>query len=952
MCLVIVLPILIGLNPIQTTQPTPAEARLAAYRQRLTLEQASVLHGPVFKSVGPVACGGRVSDVEGYADRPHTFRVAYASGGLWVTENHGTIWTPLFDRSPSITIGDFATDPNDWQTIWLGTGEKNASRSSYAGTGVYFSSDGGTHWDHRGLAETHHISRILVHPEDGNTVYVAAIGHLYSPNPQRGVYRTTDQGRTWQHVLRINDTTGVIDLAFDPIDPKRLYAAAWERGRTAWEFIESGPESGLYVSSDGGESWRRSQQGLPVGAGLGRIGIAVSPSHPHILYLSVDNQAEAPPKTEFKALTRRKLRDMSLETFLALNPQDIESFLREQNFHAEYTAEKIKAMLCRGDITLTDLLAYIQDGNAALFDRDILGAEVYRSDDRGQTWRKTHAGPLEDVVYSYGYYFGEIRVSPDDPDTVYLGGVPLLKSTDGGATFVNINEPNVHVDHQALWINPKNPNHLLLGNDGGICMTYDAGSSWQAFNRVPVGQFYTVATDQATPYRIYGGLQDNGVWRGPAQPLKPGSPPWEQIGTGDGAFVAIDPRDDETVYWGYQFGHYTRDQMCSDESLSIFPRHKLKQAPYRFNWMTPLILSHHHPDILYMGTQMVLRSLDRGETWSEISPDLTSDPPQGDVPFGTITALRESALEFGTLIAGTDDGRVWLSRGGSPAWEEISSGLPPRLWVTGLECSAQHLGQVFVTLSGYRNDDFSTYAFASDDWGQSWRSLKTNLPDEACNVIRQDPTNPDILYLGTDLGVWASFDCGASWMACQYCLPHVPVTAMEIHLDPPQLIAATHGRSVFVLDLQVIAQLTPSILKSDLHLFALSPVDFDRETWGEDPGPWWGKYEEVPQIDIAFLVADERNVQIEIDQGKTPIVRRTYAAKPGINLMSWDFQPERVPQNAVEALDLYLGENGKSYATPGAYTVRVVSERSAQSTPLTLRVPAEEKSQTSRPLHP
>lgn len=920
-------------TPVQTTNPTTDQDRLRSYDVRLEREQKALFESLPLRSIGPRAMGGRVVAIQGFSDAPQTFIAAYASGGLWRTENMGTIWEPLFDDMPSITIGNIAIDPNDKKRIWVGTGEDNSSRSSYAGTGIYLTEDGGKTWHHKGLLNTHHISTIVLHPKNPNVVYVSVIGKLYTTNPERGVYKTTDGGTTWEKILFINDDTGVIDLAMDPQNPDRLYAAAWQRSRKAWNFVESGPGSGLYITDNGGTNWKKVTNDLPQGDDVGRIGLSICLSHPQTIYATVDFQGEAPEeKPDRRPLTKRKLAKMDKETFLKLKDKDIRNFLRGNSFHKDITVKKVRKQLKKDEITLQDLLDYVYDGNAALFDRPIHGAQVFRSDDSGKTWRKTHDKPLPNVVYSYGYYFGQVNVDPQNPDVLYVSGVPFIKSTDGGKTFQNSASPGVHVDHQALWINPSNSKHLILGNDGGIYMSWDSGANWQDFNHQAVGQFYTVAYDMAKPYNVYGGLQDNGVWGGPSYKQDRYHSPWQRISGGDGAFVQVDPTDNRTIYTGYQFGHYARrDLLGAKRTLNIFPRHALKEQPYRFNWMTPFVLSQHQNNITYMGGNRVLRSLDKGENWEPISPDLTTNPKQdGDVTYGTITALRESPHSFGTLYVGTDDGKLWVSRGDYDQWQDISHGVQAGLWVSSIEISPHEKGEVFITLTGYRNDDFRAYLYHSADYGKTWNAINGDLPDEPCNVIRQDIENPDILYLGTDVGLWVSFDKGKTWHPYQYELPKVPVYALEIHPREHELIVATHGRSIFILEAHHLSQLTPENMNQELFVLDLEQdsVKF-AEYWGNDPWPWSTRPQERPHSKVWFYTKDSGDVSLEIVLDKHTVFKTSKQVTPGLHNFKWDYEVTSVAKKSKKkkdkktAMQPHDGENGKKYAKAGSYTLKL-----------------------------
>jgi len=931
-------------SPQQTTAPTTPEARMAAYQTRLAMEDASPLKAFEMQSVGPHQMGGRIVDVAAFPDKPHTYFAAYASGGLWRTDDNGGSWRSLFDATPSITIGDIAVDPENLDRIWVGTGEENSSRSSYAGTGIHYTADGGKTWTHLGLTDTHHIGRILLHPNDSDTLWVAAIGRLYSTNAERGVYKSTDGGKTWRKTLYIDENTGVIDMAIDPANPDRLFAAAWERSRKAWNFVEGGPGSGVYISEDGGETWTAANEGLPTGEYMGRIGLSVCASSPNVVYACVDNQAPREDEDEDDdALTARKLAAMDQEAFLALEDEDIDSFFRRNRFHGDIKAKQVKEDLKAGELTMDDLVNYLGGRGSNLYDAPIVGLQVYRSDDHGKTWRLTHEKRIEDTVFTFGYYFGLIEVDPNDPDTVFVGGVPMLKSVDGGKTWAAAMKPNVHVDFHAIWINPTNSKHVVVGNDGGLNISWDGGENWQGYNRLPVGQFYTVTYDMAQPYNIYGGLQDNGVWYGPSTlgfsgaRHNPYIDAWEAIGGGDGAFVQVDPRDNETVYLGLQFGNYQRRNLNDErDRVRIYPRHKLKEDPLRHNWMTPIVLSQHHHDIVYMGANRVLRSLDRGETWEPISDDLTTNPEeQGDVPFGTVTMLRESPHEFGTLYAGTDDGRLWITRSNGYEWKEISGDVTKGLWVSGIEVSPHDRGAVFITMTGYRNDDFRTYVYMSEDYGKTWTDIRGNLPDEPCNVIRQDRKNANILYLGTDVGLFISLDKGQRWHAHSGGMPNVPVYAMEAHPREHELIVATHGRSIYVMDLKTLQQMEPDTLEQDLVVFKAEKATFS-ESWGDEPSFWSMFPRTEPGTDFYFHAKTAGAATVEILSDGQTLHRGEIAATAGVNSWRWDYsvtppaekakkkkRKKKDEAKADEEPPFHQGENDAWYAKAGEYTVRV-----------------------------
>ncbi|MCB0581434.1 MAG: glycosyl hydrolase [Phaeodactylibacter sp.] len=917
---------------------TPAGERIASYSQRQALAGRSVANAIEFRNVGPTIMSGRVADLDVRPGDPSHFYVAYASGGLWKTENNGTSFEPLFDNEMVMTIGDIAVD---WQrnTIWVGTGEVNSSRSSYAGVGAYKSTDGGKTWQHLGLPETHHIGRIVLHPGNPDVAWVAALGHLYSPNEERGVFKTTDGGKSWQKTLYVNENTGAVDLIIDPDDPNALYAATWERERRAWNFVESGKGSGIYKSTDGGQTWANiSRPGFPAGEHAGRIGLdIVRQDSKTILYAAIDNYERYDKEEEENQLTKDRLRDMSKEDFLKLEAYLVKDYLQRYDFPERYEVAKVRKMVESGEIQPKALVEYVEDANSLLVDAPVYGLEVYRSTDGGP-WEKTHGQIIERVYNTYGYYFGQIRAAPYDANKLFALGVPVLRSDDGGKTWKSINGDNVHADHHALWANPNRPGHLILGNDGGVNISYDDGETWIKCNTPAVGQFYAIAADGAKPYRVYGGLQDNGVWMGPSDYKASvnwhdtGQYPYRSIQGGDGMQVAVDPRDNETVYTGYQFGNYYRINTHTGKREYITPKPELGERPYRWNWQTPIHLSAHNPDILYMGANKLLRSLNQGKDFEEISGDLTRGGRKGDVPFGTLSSIHESPLQFGLLYAGSDDGLLHVSRDGGFSWQDISAGLPENLWVSRIQASAHEKGRVYVALNGYRWDDFAPYLFVSEDYGQSWAAIGTDLPMEPINVIKEDPENPNLLYAGTDHALYVSLDRGASFMQLNNQLPAAPVHDLVIHPTAHDLVVGTHGRSIYIASVKELQQLTDEVMAKPLHAFAPSPAPYSSR-WGHTDS-WWRP--DPPEVKLPVYANSSGKAKVSIFAGEN-LLLRTFGADctKGLNyfvydltiseenlteynrLLNKDRKEEEKPAN-IKAAD-----DGKVYIYKGKYKVVV-----------------------------
>ncbi len=799
-------------------KPSTGTERLNGIQKRKLLENDTLLNSIKFRNVGPSIMSGRVVDVDVNPADPTEFYVAYASGGLWYTKNNGQSLVPVFDKENVFSIGDVAVN---WRngTIWLGTGEANSSRSSYSGLGVYKSTDKGKTWEYLGLPESHHIGKISLHPTDNNIAWVAVLGHLYSPNKERGVYKTTDGGKNWKQTLFVDENTGAADMDINPKDPDELYAAMWYRTRRAWNFEESGKTSGIYKSNDGGNTWKpvtAAGSGFPAGDGIGRIGVAVFAANPNIIYATLDNQGHRPDTAKKKVDTNyvlKNFKDLTKESFANLDNNKLDSFLVDNNFKEKYTAATVKELVKSDKIKPTEIYNYLFDANTALFETPVIGCEIYRSDDAGANWRKVNTKELN-LYNTYGYYFGKISVSNTNADKLVISGFNLMLSTDGGKTFEGTDNDATHPDWHGAWMDPNKDSHWIAGNDGGCNISYDDGKHWFKANTPSVGQFYKIAVDEAKPYNIYGGLQDNGTWFGPANSKDndqwdyEGVYPWKQIGGGDGMQVVIDTRDNKTVYSGSQFGFYGRRSTDgAGKRLFIYPRPDLGEAKYRFNWQTPIWLSKHNQDIFYYATNKFHRSLQKGENLETLSGDLTNGGTAGDVPFGTATTLVESPMKFGLIYIGTDDGNIQMSKDAGYTWTKISTSLPKTvqgLYVSRVAPSVFKEGRIYVSLNGYRSDNFGSYLFVSEDYGTTWMQLGNDLPMEPINVVIEDPKKENIIYVGTDNGLYASFNMGKNFMTLDNNLPRVPVHDMAIQQRENELVVATHGRSIYIAKLKDI----------------------------------------------------------------------------------------------------------------------------------------------------
>lgn len=735
---------------IQSTDP---ELRLKWYEEHLAMKNASPFKDLKWRFIGPELMSGRVTDVDVPKGSKYTMVAASASGGVWKTTNEGTTWEPIFEEAPSTSIGDIAIAASNPNIIWVGTGEANIFRSSMAGCGVYKSEDAGETWEHMGLAGTHTIPRIVIHSKNPDVVYVAASGHEWTYNEERGVFKTTDGGKTWEKVLYINEEIGAIDLVMDPEDTDTLYAAMWNRIRRRWSDPRPSPGDGIFKTTDSGKTWTQLKEGLPPSEFTGRIGIDLSRTNPKVIYAFIDNHE----------IKRRPKKG------------ELDSYGRQ-----------------RGPV--------------------IKGAEVYRSDDGGETWRK--ASPSDEMMErfssTYGWVFGQICVDPNDENTIYIMGLSIGKSTDGGKTYEIIRYPELHGDHHAMWIDPEDSRHIINGNDGGVNVSYDGGKTWINYENLPVVQFYNVTVDMAEPFNVYGSIQDNNSWKGPVT-YRPGQDQkwlWSRIPGGEASYLVLDPTNPNILYNQSFYGRIQRSEFKDGkwETLKIEPKAKEGEPLLRGQWLAPFMISPHNAHIIYHGMQYLFRSLNRGDTWERISPDLTYNNPDemGELPyaisFQTITSISESPLKFGLIYVGTDDGRVHVTRDGGSSWTEIVESLPYKKHVSRVIASAYSEGTVYLALNGKRDDDFAAYLYKSEDYGKTWVDITNNIPCGPINVIREDPENEKVLYVGTDLGVYVSTDGGQSWHVLGGNLPSTFVHDLVVHPRDNALVAATHGRGMWVID--------------------------------------------------------------------------------------------------------------------------------------------------------
>jgi photosystem II stability/assembly factor-like uncharacterized protein len=905
-------------------QVSDDQKRLDSYKSNTTFRFSKV----PFRNIGPTIMSGRVTDIDVNPANTIEMVVAYASGGVWYTQNNGQSFRPIFDNEASITIGDIAVDWKSF-TIFVGTGENNSSRSSYAGTGVYKTTDTGKTWLHLGLEATHHIGKIIIHPENPQIVYVAAMGHLYTSNEERGVYKSIDGGLSWQRVLFVDENTGIIDLCFDPQNPETLIAASWQRKRTMCSFIGSGPGSGIYLSYSGGLKWTK----IFNKENTGRIGLATfvknSVTGVYAIYDDQNLLPEAPKDTTILTVEDlKKLTSQPKEAILGVSDSKLEAFLRANGFPKDLNSKKIKKLIQTGKHTVWDLINYTGDANRNLFSVNYKGTVIVKTASLNTINWEVVNDSIKDLYYTYGYYFGQIRVAPQNPDELYILGVVLAYSRDGGKHFTMLNDDNVHGDHHALWINPQKSSHLVNGNDGGLNISYDYGKHWVKCNSPAVGQFYAVAVDDAKPYNVYGGLQDNGVWTGPNNYIadnswhQTGKYPYEFIMGGDGMQVAVDSKNN-LVYTGFQFGNEYRLDRKNNTSVFITPRHRLGEKPYRFNWQSPILLSKHKKGVLYFGGNYLFQSTQKGFDWKRSTIDLTGGGNNGNVPCETLTCIDESALKEGLLYTGSDDGVVSISKDAGKNWKNISieNSFPEYkgYWVSRIQASKYSESRVYLTLNGYRNDYFKPMVFVSENYGETWKSISNNLPFEPVNVIREDLINASILYVGTDNGLYVTHNRGAQWDKLSG-LPRVAVHDLAIHEKSNEMLVGTHGRSLYIVPLAVINQLDSAILSTNLAFFEI-PKQKASSQWGSSNYYWAPAMES--NMSFAFYSKDSIDMELEIlDVAGLAVFNTKFLAISGLNYMAYNFS---VNQNATISKQVCQGANRIYYLKAGKYTAQLKS---------------------------
>jgi len=829
-----------------------------------------------FREIGPASMSGRISDLAVYEANPAIYYVATAHGGVWKTVNNGTTFEAQFQDQGLMSIGDVTISPSNPDLVWVGTGESNNRQSISWGDGVFKSTDGGKTYTPMGLRTSRAINRIVIDPRDNNVVFVAATGSLWGPGGERGVYKTTDGGKTWRAVLTVDEDTGANDLAMDPSDSRILYASTYQRRRTACCMNGGGPGSGLWKSTDGGETWQRMTEGLPEGP-LGRIAVDVYRRKPNILYALIEGPV----------------------------PQN---------------AGRGAGAAGGG-------------GQAAGGGRGSEGPSdaptgLYRSDDAGATWRKvSDANPRP-------MYFSQVRIDPNDPEVVYLGGVGLHQTLDGGKTVATDVARSTHDDVHAIWIDPANSNHVLIGNDGGLAVSYDMAKTWVFLPNLPVGLFYHVGYDMAVPYNVCGGMQDNYDWCGPSEVRGSAGIAnyhWETVQGGDGFVVLQDPTDRRVAYSESQDGNTVRVDRITGETISIRPQPDDEGGRYRWHWDTPMVFSPHDPKTLYLAAEKVFKSTDRGLTFTAISGDLTEGADRDEIvtmgvkgsditiarndgisAWPTIVSLAESPRKAGIIYAGTDDGNLAVTRDGGKSWTNVFGkvpGVPADIYVSEVVPSRFEDGTVYATFDGHRQNDFGTYIYASNDYGQTWRSIAANLTDEVARTLTEDLKNPDVLYLGTETGLFVSLDRGGSWSRIKANLPTVRIDEITLHPRDNAMILATHGRALWILDhLEPIQELAAARASAAAAtLFTPPPYAMYRRPARDRNYEFWGDRtffgENPPQAAIFswYLKQDVGSVALTIANAAGTTVREisgevlAKSHTAGLQSACWDLRVDPAP---------------------------------------------------------
>ena len=857
---------------------------------------ANVVNATTFRNIGPFRTAAWVTEVA-VPDTPlhdhlYAMYAATRSGGLWKTTNNGITWEPISDSVEVAAVGAVALAPSNPNIVWMGTGDQANARSSYSGKGVFKSTDAGKTWELMGLPDSHHIARIVVHPTNPDVVYVAAMGHLFSRNTERGVFRTRDGGRSWEKVLYVDDGTGAIDLVMNRKSPDTLYAAMYEKHRTPWHLILGGPGSGVHQTRDGGTTWRK-LDGLPSG-NVGRIGLDLNPRNPDVLTAIVEN--------------------LNLRT--------------------------------DGMPPRVDACAAGRGRGGPPRPAGPIGNEVYRSGDGGRTWTKTHGDDIDVAGSKAPYSFNQIRTNPADPQQIIVGSDTMYESKDGGRTWNCQFFRSVFGDFRTMWWDEQDPLRLILGSDGGVNVSYDGGRTADYYPNMRIGEVYAVGVDMDDPYHVYAGLQDHDSWKGPSN-SRSGRitlSDWTTVGTGDGMYNQVDPTDSRWVYNTFQAGGQRRFDQRTGRAVNIQPGRGTGTPPLRSNWVTPIVLSPHNAQTVYTGAQLLFRSVNRGDDWQPISPDLTTQDQDkcglnsGYVPYCTITSISESPIAAGVIWVGTDDGKVQLTRDNGATWTDLtaavaSAGGPEDRYVSRVFASPHHAGSALVAKNGFRDDDFRPFLYRTTDFGATWTSLGGSLPDSPLNVVVQDRRNQNLLIVGNDVGVWVSIDAGVSWTRLEANLPAVPVHDLTVHPRENDLVLGTYGRGVFVGDITHLQELSADVFSRPLHLFGVEPrAPYGFRALG-NYHLFGDKHLEVPNEPDALVInyylreKQDGGARVTVSSSKGDrLAELKGPADAGLNRVLWNMRA------ATQAGPPGGGRGGGPVLPPGDYRISVEAGGQEQAT--------------------
>jgi photosystem II stability/assembly factor-like uncharacterized protein len=832
------------------------------------------------RNIGPAVMSGRITDIQCHPGDPNIIYIGTAGGGTWKSDDRGVTFKPVFDKH-TMSIGCITIDPQKPDTLWVGTGETNMRNSVSVGTGLYRTANGGKTWEFMGLKDSERISEVVVDYTNTGIIYVGAAGHLWNPHPERGVYKSTDNGKTWERILYVDENTGCIDLDMHPGNPRVLFAAMWEFRRRPWFFTSGGKGSALYKSMDGGKTWKKLKKGLPKGD-LGRIALDISPSNPEIVYAIIE---------------------------------------------AKETA-------------------------------------LYKSVDEGETWEKVGSSP---GIKRRPFYFANIKVDPADPKKLYNPSIVLFISTDGGKAFqaggVRLMRAGVHADHHALWVNPADPRHLILGTDGGVYVSYNGAGSFMHLTNLPVSQFYHVSCDRETPYNVYGGLQDNGSWFGPSRYIKQNYIPakcWEKVGGADGFYVFRDPADKDIIYYSWQGGSLRRYNKRTAETATINPLPLESGPTYRFNWNAGVALSPNNKGTIYTGAQFLFKSIDQGRNWTKISPDLTGNDPQkqqqkksGGITIDNTSAenhcsiltISGSPLDENIIWVGTDDGNLQVTINGGNKWTNTVKnikGLPPNTWCPTVEAGHFNNETAYVVFDGHRTGDMRPYVYGTGDLGKTWTSLVTPEIEGYCHVIREDIVNPNLLFLGTEFGLYVSFDRGANWVHFKEALPGVGVRDMCIQPVEHDLVLGTHGRGIYILDdITPLRHLTGDIFQKPVAVLPTRPSITAIPASVYNPAGDAFYEGENPQsgATITYYLKKRHifgDFKLEILNSTGEVIKQLVPRKRrGINRVYWDMRlsaPRAVSGGGFSG-GVFLGP----MVEPGIYTFRLTKNKKSYTSTMELQ---------------